>query len=99
MSTLVVFALLGASLSAPIYADGQQTVSSASGTTLSTGAPLVEEASTPARAGSNEYRVATAPIDTPTKDCCWDEINLDREPPAPRAPLGPDCCWDPVNCD
>ena len=41
----------------------------------------------------------TVGLETPTKDCCYDAVNLDRKPPLPRAARGPDCCWDPSNWD
>ena len=87
MTSLIASALLSLTLSAPVLvlADGAPTTSIA---------PAVAASSVGIARAANANLTTLTASETPAADCCYDAVNLDREPPQPRAARGPSCCWD-----
>ena len=91
MKSLIAFTLLATSISAPAFGDASTASAAPLNATVAAGSLAAAQI---ANAHMNGTR---AGLETPTADCCYDEVNLDRKPPLPRAARGPDCCWDPSN--
>jgi hypothetical protein len=87
MSKLFATAVLAASIYIPAYADAPASIVP----TVATGAMALVQTTGVRPAADSGY--------TPSEDCCYDEVNLDRPMPAPRVERGPSCCWDASSWD
>lgn len=92
MKKQIGFALLAASFCAPTLAEEPVDIATEIPSPLAGNATVAMQAVT-IQKGTGDHRYAT------TRDCCYDEVNLDRPMPAPPIERGPNCCWDPSNWD
>ena len=90
MSKVFALALLTVTLSLSAYAEGGPAPASpASASTITTSGEVVAQA----------HKNSLERLYVPSRDCCYDEVNLDRPMPSLQPNRGPSCCWDPSNWD
>lgn len=92
MMKQIGFALLTAAMCAPTLAERPEDISTAIPSTLAGDSTVAMQA-------INIRQDTVDRLYKPGRDCCYDEVNLDRPLPTPRVERGPTCCWDPSNWD
>lgn len=95
MRSLIALAVvsLSLSMSTPVLSDDVAASASVASPVVATGAMAAAQAAGIQRAH------ARASMDSPTADCCFDAVILDREIPPAATDRGPSCCWDVPSWD